>query len=398
MARKKATIPNGVRLSSHLSIGALAGVYPRDVVDAALEKYGRASKRRRELPAEVVVYLVIALGVYRSYPMPEVLRCLSDGLSELGGSKEPKVPDSPAITFARDRLGVEPLEELRRQVVRPLAEPGDPGCWFHGHRLMAIDGSTLDMPDEKRNRKAFGLAGSSRGATAFPQSRLTVLVEVGTHAVLAWKRDRLRKAETRQAEELMPHLSEEMLVLADRNYFGFPLWQRAERTGAKLLWRVKSNLRLPVEEAYPDGSYRSVIRGSGRDKHKSKGELPVRVIEYRLPDSDVTYRLATNLSPEQGTSVELAKLYHERWEVESVYKEIKAHMLTPGTGSSTALRSKTPKLVRQEIEGIMLAHYALRSVIHKAARKYGRDPDRISFTHTVRVVRRHLQRSGDFPP
>lgn len=397
MARRKAPIPDGVRLTNHLSVGVLARVYPQGVVGEALDACGRGSVRRRELPADLVVYLVIALGLYRAYPMGEVLRCLGDGLRQIDKSLRLRVPVSTSITLARERLGAEPFEELRRRVVKPLAERETKGCWYQGMRLMAIDGSTLSMPDEEGNRKAFGLPNGGRGKGAFPRARVTMLVEVGTHAIVAWQRGALREAEIRQAERLVPNLSAGMLVLADRYYGVYPLWEQAVQTGAGLLWRVRSNARLPVVEEYPDGSYRSVLRGGSRGPHKGC-ECSVRVIEYTLPANETVYRLVTNLPMRQAPATQLAELYHERWEIESTYSEIKAHLLAPGTGSCTALRSKTPELVRQEIDGVMLAHYVVRVAMYEAARLRNEDPDRIPFTHTVRVVRRRLQNPGAFPP
>ena len=186
-----------------------------------------------------------------------------------------------------------------------------------------------------------------------------------------------------------------MLVLADRGYCGFPLWRRASDTGADLLWRMKSNLRLPVLERFDDGSYRSVLRGSGMDRRRSRGECPVRVVEYTLDgESDEVYRLATSLlDPVAAPAAEVAALYHERWEVETTYDEVKTHILGPGA----VLRSKTPDLVLQEVHGVMLAHYAVRCLIHEAARKVDEDPDHLSFVHAVRVVRRRVENPGVSP-
>lgn len=398
MARAKALLPGGPRLSDHLSIGLLACVYPRDAVNAALATSGRTSERRRELPAEVAVYFVIALGLFRSCSAREVLRCLAEGLRRIDGGEGFRIPGKGAISRARQRLGSEPFEVLRRTQVKPLGQPETPGCWFRGLRLVALDGSTLDMPDEEDNRSRFGLPGSTRGSPAFPRARLSVLVEVGTRAALAWQHGPCAEAEMRQAERLVSHLSKGMLVLADRYYCGFPLWRKARATGADLLWRVKTNMRFPVLKEYSDGSYRSRLCGSGRDRNRSKGTRSVRVIEYTLPGRDEVYRLATTLSPKQATAHELAALYHERWEVENAYDEIKTHLLAPGPAGSTALRSKTPELVSQEIDGTLLAHYAIRSLLHAAAKKSQEDPDRLSFAHAVQVIRRRLQKPCAFPP
>ena len=300
-----------------------------------------------------------------------------------------------SISRARTRLGSAPFEALRAARVGLVADLATRGAWYRGRRLVAFDGSTLNVPDEATNRQTFGVPGASRGRAAFPQVRIAALVEVGTRAAFAWRAGGYDESEDAQVEALLPRLSEGMLVLADRGYCSFPLWQRAADTGADLLWRMKTNLRLPVLERFDDGSYRSVLRGSGLDRRRSRGERPVRVVEYRLDGtSDAVYRLATTLlDPAAAPAAELAALYHERWEVETAYDEVKTHILGPGA----MLRSKTPELVRQEVHGLMLAHYAVRRLIHEAARKVDEDPDRLSFIHAVRVVRRRVENPGISP-
>ncbi len=296
---------------------------------------------------------------------------------------------------ARSRLGAAPFSALRERCVVPLATRETVGSWYRGWRLVAFDGSTLNLPDEVRNREVFGLPASSRGDSAFPQARVTMMVELGTRAALAWTAGPFRESEAEQAERLLDEFSPGMLVLADRYYCGFPLWSRAAETGADLLWRLRGNHAFPVHEALTDGSWRSVIRGSGRDRRKSTGERPIRIIAYRFDGRDEIYRLATTiLDPEQAPAEELAALYHERWEIETTYDEIKTHLLGPGA----ILRSKTPELVYQEIDGLMLAHYAVRRLIHEAAGTAREDPDRLSFVHATRVMRRRIVQPGGFPP
>ena len=396
MARTQAVLPGGARLSDYLSVGVIAQVFPLSAVQAALAESGRRSQRQRSLPAEVMVYYVIAMALFRSVSAREVLRCLVDGLRWMATSMPVQVSGKSSISRARTRLGTAPFEALSRAQVGVVAEPQTRGAWYRGRRLVAFDGSTLDVPDEQDNRETFGLPGSGRGEAAFPQVRLTAMVEVGTRTAFAWHRGPFRESEVEQAEALLSHLRSGMLVLADRGYFGFPLWQRATQTGADLLWRVKARVRLPVLERLPDGSFRSVIRGSGQDRRRSRGECPIRVVEYRMAEEgDEVYRLATTLlDPLKAPASELAALYHERWENENLYDEVKTHLLGPGA----VLRSKTPELVRQEVDGLMLAYYAIRRLIHAAARHADEDPDRLSFVHAVQVVRRRVQNPGAFSP
>ena len=394
MARTQAAFPGGVRFSDYLGLGVIAQVFPPGSIEAALDACGVRSARRRDLPLEAMVYYVIAMGLFRQVSTREVLRCLADGLRLVAPGVPVRISGKSSISRARSRLGTAPFEELRRARVAPLAEFGD----RRGCRTVALDGTTLDLPDEERNREAFGLLGAASGEAAFPKARLALLMETGTRAALAWRTGPFRgESEHSQAEALLGHLEPGMLLLADRGQFGFPLWSRASKTGAELLWRVPANALLhPAGEPFEDGSWPAELRGSGLDRRRSRGACRVRVVEYRLAERPgEIYRLATTLLDPGGFPArELAALYHERWEIETAYDEVKTHLLGPGA----ALRSKTPDLVLQEIDGLMLAHCAVRSLIHRAAGKAREDPDGISFIHAVRVVRRRLQNPGAVSP
>lgn len=385
MGRKRAKLPGGARLSDYLSVGVIARVFPVDAVRAALTECGRSSRRRRLLPAEAVVYYVIAQALFRSVSAREVLRCVAEGLRWLRAGTRVRIASKGAISRARTRLGSEPLRVLHRLSVRVLAKGTTRGAWYAGLRLVAYDGTTLDVPDEERNRKRYGFPGTARGQAAFPKARLTALVELGTRVAFAWVHGPYRQSERSQAERLHAHLEPGMLLLADRGYIGLALWRSAAQTGSSLLWRAKSKTPLPVEQVLEDGSFRTTY-----------ADMPVRVVEYTIPESgDRVYRLVTTLhDPQQAPAVELAALYHERWEIETAYDEIKTHIL----GRNPILRAKTPTLVEQEIEGLMLAHFAVRSFLHEAALAAKEDPDRLSFTHAVQVIRRRVQNPGAFPP
>ena len=291
-----------------------------------------------------------------------------------------------AISQARTRLGSEVMRQLAERVLRPLAAPGAPGAWYRGFRVMALDGSCMDVADEAANAAFFGYPSAARGQTAFPQARLLGLVECGTHAVVAASIAPYKRSEQAMAGELLPaKLTPDMLVLADRNFYGFKLWQKACASGAKLAWRVKSTLGLPVQQLLADGSHLSTVFDS-EDRARHSGQV-VRVIDYGLQGmatpGQESYRLVTNiLDPKAAPALELAALYHERWEIEGVFDEFKAHL----RASSTVLRSKTPELVQQELWGLLLAHFAVRQLMTQAAWPRGLDPDRLSFTHAVRLI------------
>lgn len=391
MARTPSTLPGGPRLSDYLSLGVIAQVFPMPAVLTALEQSECTSIRRRRLPAEVMVYYVLALCLFRSASTREVLRCLLDGFRLIRPESPFAVSDKSSISRARTRLGVAPFHKLRESSVRWLSEESTPGAWYCGRRLVGIDGSTLSLPDETRNRAFFGLPGCSRGQTAFPKLRISMFLELGTRAPFAWCAGPYKESEQTQANELVLNMGPGMLMLADRGYTGFPLWVRAQKTGADLLWRARSRPSFPVKQTYEDGSWRSVFRGKGANE-----ACEVRVIEYTLKQDDATvYRLVTTiLDPDEAPADELAALYHERWEIETAYDEVKTHMLGPGA----MLRSKTPGLVQQEFEGLMLAYYAVRALISKAANKAAEDADRLSFVHTVKVLQRRIQQPGVSPP
>jgi len=399
MGRLPAALPGGSRITDYISVGVVAKTFPAATIHSVLKATDRASIRERDLPAHVVVYFVIALALYMQSSSREVLRCLLEGLQwVLGPSAAIKVTGRSGISQARTRLGWEPMQQLHDQVVRPIAGPVTRGAWYRSWRLVSLDGSTLDVADEPANEEAFGRPGSSRGESAFPQIRFVSLVENGTHVLFGSQLAGCRTSEIALAKAVLPHLKSGMLCLGDRNFFGYPLWDEAHATGADLLWRVKTKTRLPCEQQLPDGSYLSYIYPSEKDRrHKTNG-IKVRVIDYRLEgieDAEPVYRLITTiLGHEQAPAAELAALYHERWEIETALDELKTHL----RGANIVLRSKTPDLVRQEFYGLLMAHFAIRGLMHDAALKADEDPDRLSFLHAVRVVRRKLPGFAAIPP
>ena len=393
MARTLAELPKGARITDYMSLGVLTKAFPRARIDAVLAATKTASRRQRELPAHVVVYYVIALTLYMQVSYREVLRCLLEGLEWMAGpARALKVTGRSGISQARTRLGWRPLQQLYDELVGPIAGPATQGAWYRGWRLMSLDGSTLDVPDTAANAQAFGRPGASRGKAAYPQLRFVSLVENGTHVLVGSRLGRYRDGETTLARQVVGTLAAEMLCLADRLFFAYPLWQQARATGADLLWRVKKHLRLPCRQRLADGSYLSVVYPSARDRRHDT----VRVIEYTLPgDAEDLYRVVTSiLDPAQAPAGELAALYHERWEIETALDELKTHL----RGATIVLRSKTPDLVRQEFYGLLLAHFAIRGLMREAAVTVGIDPDRLSFVHAVRVIRRKLPRAVAIPP
>jgi len=399
MARTVAELPSGTRITDFISLGVLTKTIPLTSIQSVLGGAGKASIRQRDLPAHVVVYYVVALALYMQSSYREVLRCLLEGIQWLlGPDASVKVTGKSGISQARTRLGWEPLQSLHDEIVKPIAIESTRGAWYRSWRLVSVDGSTMDTADEKENERAFGRPSASRGKSAFPQIRFVSLVENGTHVLFGTRMGGVNTGEITLAKQVLSCLAKGMLCLADRNFFGFELWHQARATGADLIWRVKKNLRLPCEKRLPDGSYLSRVYASPKEQRHGQNGVIVRVIEYRLegvPGAEPIYRLLTTiLDHEAALANESAALYHERWEIETALDELKTHL----RGSRIVLRSKTPDLVRQEFYGMMMAHFAVRGLMHEAALKANEDPDRLSFLHAVRVVRRKIARFASIPP
>lgn len=381
------------RLTDHVALGVLTRVFPPALVDEVLEATGRVEQRSRLLPARLVVYYVLGLALFAQASYEEVMRNLVEGLAWASGwARQWRMPSKSAIFQARARLGVEPLEQLFARGCVPLATPATPGSWVRDWRLVAVDGTTLDVADTPDNEAAFGRPGASRGSSAFPQVRVVGLAECGTHAIFGAAIGPYADSEQALTRGLLDQLGPGMLCLADRGFAGFPLFEAAAATGADLLWRARSNAVLPVLERFDDGSFRSEIVATP-DKRTRTNVLSVRVIEYTLedpgrPDTPERYRLLTTIGdPAAAPADELAALYAQRWEFETALDELKTHQ----RGPRVVLRSKTPDGVRQEIYGYLCTHYAIRTLMSAAADDAGVDPDRVSFTRSLRAARRSVR-------
>jgi len=371
---------------------------------------GWREQRARRLPAHVVVYFVIAMAIFRD-GYEEVLRKLVGGLRFLGNWRDDwVVPTTGAVSQARERLGEAPMRELFDRIAVPLARAGTSGGWLRSWRLVAIDGVQIDVPDTPANLGEFG---KYRDGTRrpFPQVRVIGLGESGTHAVVAARIGTIYDGERELAKDLLPAVEADMLVLADRGFFSFELWQQYMVTGAALLWRVSATIKLEATEALADGSYLSVIsskrtRGSSYQiplsavaDPRDATHIPVRVIEYTVTGhgaqtSEVLRLVTTILDPTAASALELAAAYQQRWEYELSLREIETQLLESGHG----LRSKKPALVRQEIWGLLIAHYAIRALMVEAADTAGLDPDRLSFLRTLNVIRRQVVNQAGFSP
>src|SRR6266542_4170384 len=372
------------RLSDHISLGVLTRVFPPELIDEVVADAGRKETRHRLLPARVVVYYVLALALFSQASYEEVMRNLVEGLSWASGwARTWSMPTKAALFKARARLGPEPLRGLFEAVAAPLATDATKGSFYRGWQLMALDGTCIDVADTPANDAEFGrpATGRGQGVGAFPQVRMVGLAECGTHALVDVALGSYGQGERTLATQLFRALHPGMLVAADRGFYSFELWQHAAQTGADLLWRVRSVQDLAVEETLEDGSYLSRVFEIVNFKRRGEG-IPVRVIPYTIddpgrPQAESHYRLITTIfDPRAAPAADLAALYDQRWEFETMLDELKTHQ----RGSRVVLRSKLPDGVRQELYGYLCVHYAIRWLMHTVAIEVDADPDRLSFT------------------
>lgn len=400
MARTKAALGAGARLSDYLSASLLARVVPAEQVHAVLNEHGCNSQRLRSFPAVAGVYYCMALSLYPEAAYEEVFAVVAQGLAWAAGAAEPARVAKSSISALRSRIGSAPLGELLQRCCVPLADTqAHPQAFYAGLRLVAIDGSNFELPDEADNVNHFGYPGSRTGHAGYPQAQCAVLVECATHAIFAANLGPYRASEWEVCQPLLKRLQPGMLCLADRGFNGCEYWRQAQATGAQLLWRCAANRQLPVRQALSDGSYLSALSPTKKGRRAGAAEaIAVRVIEYALPglpDAQPRYRLLTTLlDPVVAPALELAALYHERWQVEAVFDELKTHLRQ----SRRVLRSKTAELVRQEFYGWVLAHYAVRWLLHQGASRHRIAHAELSFTGHVQLLRRAQPRSGAFSP
>jgi hypothetical protein len=387
-------------LTYAIGIGTLTRLVPRELVDEVVASEGRKEMRKNKLPARVMVYFVMAMALFYGDSYEEVMRKLADGLDYMGTwRKDWETPSPGGLCHARQRLGAKVVRELYERVAVPCAMRSTKGAWLAGRRLMAVDGFGMEAPDSEENAEYFGYAGK-KGRSAFPFVRMAALTECGTHAIVAAEIGRDGEGEETLTRRILSSGAVEPGMLV----------KMALDAGADALFRVGANVELPVLEWFPDGSYLSFIADS-KEKAKNSyrlrhglakiADLPgfyVRVVDYEVPDrgdGDEIITLVTNITdPDEISATELAVAYHQRWEAELVFDELKTHQ----RGAGMILRSRKPELVEQEIWGLLLTHYGIRHLMREAADQAELDPDRMSFIRTLRVIRRQVSGQAAFSP
>jgi hypothetical protein len=394
---RQSTLPPGQadRVLDRLLL--LEQVIPPGDVLQVLAATGCLDSRRCTLTFEVTCWLVLAMGILTDLPIRQVFKAARRLVPD------DWVPDRSSLCKARQRLGVAPVRLLFERLARPLATPHTPGAFYKAWRKVAVDGSVYNVPDSDANAAAFGYPQGGRGAGAFPQVRKLSLVEVGTHAELAFVLRGIKQkdaAEKSMVAGLLRHLDATMLLLWDRGFFSYKLWQGLILRGCAVLARAKAGLVLRPTRELPDGSYLARIYPCCSMRNQDKGGIVVRVIRYthndprRVGCGQEHVLLTTLLDAAAHPARELIVLYHERWEVELTFDEQKTHQNAWQVTKPADVRSQTPLGVVQELYALSIGHHVTRALMATAARREDLDPDRLSFVGCLQVLRTRL---AEFP-
>jgi hypothetical protein len=371
---------------------ALQQIIPDELLQQALNGSGLIQERSCRLTYRVLLWVVLAMGIFTDSPIRQVFRLTRRF------HKEDRIPTRSALCRGRQRLGTRPLVRLAMLAIALQCQLGDTG-FYKGYRLMAIDGSVFTVPDTPANERAFGrpLGGSSPDSQGgFPQVGKVSLVEVGSHVEYRFVPRSMSRGEPTMAMRLVKYLTPDMLLLIDAGFFGYPLLRSIYGQKAQFLVNVSSTPLLKPIRELSDGSYLTKIYPTTRDRERDRGGILVRVIKYTLDDPQrtghgETHRLVTTLLDERKhPALELIALYHERWEIELTYDEQKTHQDPRRSEKPTHLRSETPAGVIQELYALSLAHYVVRKAMFEAACIERIDPDRLSFLGAIRILRARL--------
>lgn len=382
----------GEGFTDAVKLAAIEKAVPFQQIESIVHACGVAEQRIRKLPATVCLLLVIAMNLFPVESLPQVLRRMVQGLRLIFGDGEYPLAGKSAISQARERIGDKPVAALFHAVCKPIATPATRGAFLFGLRVMAIDGTSEDVPDTPANAEAFGRHRSDRGEGAFPQVKGVYLIECATHVICDALFGACHMSERAAARRLLRSVEKGMLVMWDRGFFGYELLRAARATGAHVLGRVPANVILTPVRYLSDGSFLTYVYPSPKARRQRRGGILVRVIEYtfddpQLPGYGETHRLITSLlDAEQYPALNLIVGYHERWEIEITIDELDTHQHLPGR----PLRSHKPAGVRQELYGWLLAHFAIRVLMHEAALSLDEDPDRLSFTNALRIIQQAI--------
>jgi len=358
-------------------------------VQEALKRTGTCTLRRRKLPAEQVVWLVIGMALLRDHSIESVVKRL-DLVCKDGTEKRGKVVGG-AIPKARRRVGEAPLRELFRLTGDRWGHEVAAESPWRGLSVYAMDGSCLSVPDTKENREAFVLPRNGRSQSGYPKVRLVALMNTRGHIVVDAEMGPFHgkgTSETMLAESLWDKVPDNSLLMVDRGFLSYERFWRLQTTGEERHWlvRMKSNLEYQITSEQGKGDYLATVPTKWRARNKTPDlprELPVRIIYYQMEGYEPQRLMTSLLDAERWPADEVIKMYHERWEIELGYRELKTHMLE----RKESLRSKTPEGVRQEIWGVFIAYNLIRRRMAYAATRIDELPNRMSFRLSMTLVR-----------
>lgn len=368
-------------LSREQRLAGLKRIIPPRLVQEVLRRTGRNKRACRRLPSVFMVWFVLAMGLFCRDCYRQVYRWLRRW-------RRGDVPGRSTLCEARKRVGVAPLVELGRRVVRPLANPATPGAFYGGMRIMALDGFVAELPDTPENRRVFGGTRGGRGDGAFPQARVLGLCEAGTHVMCRWVIKSMRWSEQTMATHFLRRLEPGVLLLWDRGFLSYQHVQQVRAAGAQLVGKIGSRLVFQPIQHLCDGSFLAKMYPSPFDRSQDRNGILVRIIRYTFddpgrPGTGQVHRLITTLlDPELHPALTLIDVYHWRWEEELGVDEIKNHEMERPT-----LRSQTPLGVVQELYALLIDHFIVRFLMFEAAGRIGSDPRRISFTGAIKILR-----------
>lgn len=377
------------RFSQELKVEALSRAVSEKEIKAALAAEGVATIRERKLNMVVTVIFVIVMNLYAHLSIGRVMKKLGRGLRYVWPDPDYVLPGDSALAYRRKQLGARPMVRLFHQVCRPLAEADTPGAYLFGLRLMAIDGSVDDVPDTPENGAVFGRHHSDRGQSAFPQVQGVYLIECGTHAIVDAGFWPCHTSERVGGYRMLRSVEPGMLVMWDSGLHAYAMVAGVVQRGGHVLSRLPSHVKPEWGYTLPDGSYLAYLYPADYQRRKAGERLLVRVIPYTLTDPawpgyGEPHRLITTLlDPDLYPLLDLVCGYHERWEAEITFDELDTHQRL----LDRPLRSLTPVGVIQELYGLLIAHYAVRCLMHDAALQAGLDPDRLSFINAIEVIR-----------
>jgi len=376
------------KFSSELSLEAIGRAVQLEEIKAVIRDEGVEERRERKLNMVAVILLVIAMNIYTRLSIGHVMRKIAQGLRFIWPDPNYLVPQDSAATYRRYQLGPRPLATLFRRVCQPMATPETPGAFLFGLRLMAIDGTIEDVADTRENAAVFGRHHSDRGKGAFPQVQVVYLAECGPRAIVDAGFWPVHTSERVGGFRVLRSVEADMLVMWDRGFHDYDMILRVCQRKAHVLSRLPAHAKPRLVRGLPDGSYLAYIYPSDYKRRQRGEHLLVRVIEYTLVDPALpgcgkVHRLVTTLlDPELAPALDLVCAYHERWEIEILIDEVDTHQRLAGR----PLRSRKPVGVIQELYGLVIAHYAIRFLMHEAALQAKVDPDRLSFVHALRVI------------